>query len=229
MLWRNLPCASAVPSSLLTSSGSDCSNTAITIPSPSSVNAPPPCCRSPTALPPTPSHAKASSARAAPTPSTPGWTPSSPRDSTACKATSRAASAASVFDDKKKDELQERLRQGPGPEAQQAAAATPQGPPPSRWTLDTIRVSIDWLTDYTVSGLRRLLERLGLGLHSAKVQQFSPDPDYLGKRLRLMRVLGQARRHPGQIEAIFIDEMGYTRWPDPGPDYGGPTPVADRR
>jgi hypothetical protein len=61
------------------------------------------------------------------------------------------------------------------------------------------------------------------------VQQFSPDPDYLGKRLRLMRVLGQARRHPGQIEAIFLDEMGYTRWPDPGPDYGGPTPVADRR
>src|SRR5437879_4031556 len=54
-------------------------------------------------------------------------------------------------------------------------------------------------------------------------------PDYAHKRLRLMRVLGQARRHPGQIEAIFLDEMGYSRWPDPGPDYGGPTPVADRR
>ena len=147
----------------------------------------------------------------------------------ACLATSTAAFAASVFDDTKKDELQERLRQGPGPEAQEVAAATPQGPAPSRWTLNTIRVSIDWLSDYSLSGLGRLLDRLGLGLHSAKVQQFSPDPDYLGKRLRLMRVLGQARRHPGQIEAIFLDEMGYTRWPDPGPDYGGPTPVADRR
>jgi hypothetical protein len=145
-----------------------------------------------------------------------------------CSATSRAASAASVFDDRK-DELQERLRQGPGPEAQKVAAATPQGPAPSRWALGTIRATFDWLADYTLSGLRRLLDRLGLGLHSAGVQQFSPDPDYLSKRLRLMRVLGQARRHPGRIEAIFLDEMGYTRWPDPAPDYGGPTPVADRR
>jgi hypothetical protein len=227
VLWRNQPCASAVPSTSPRSSGSNCCNTATTIPSPSSVNALP-CCRSRTAPPPTPSLAKACSARATPTPSTVGRTPSSPRDSTDCKATSRAASAASVFDDRK-DELQERLRHGPGPEAQEAAAATPQGPAPSRWTLQTIRASFDWLADYTLSGLRRLLDRLDLGLHSAKVQQFSPDPDYLSKRLRLMRVPGQARRHPGQVEAVFIDEMGYTRWPDPGPDYGGPTPAADRR
>src|SRR5205814_3464716 len=104
-----------------------------------------------------------------------------------------------------------------------------QGPAPSRRTLATIRASFGWLADYTLSGLRRLLERLDLGLHSARVQQFSPDPDYANKHLRLMRVPGQARRHPGQVEAIFLDEMGYTRWPDPGPDYGGPTPVADRR
>jgi transposase len=147
---------------------------------------------------------------------------------TACSPTSRAASTASAFDDRK-GELQERLRQGPGAEAQVQTATTPQGPAPSRWTLATIRVTFDWLTDYTLSGLRRLLDRFDLGLHSANVQQFSPAPDYATKHLRLMRVLGQARRHPGQLEAIFLDEMGYTRWPDPGPDYGGPTPVADRR
>jgi hypothetical protein len=139
-----------------------------------------------------------------------------------------AAFAASVFDDRK-DELQERLRQGPGTEAQALAAPTPQGPTPSRWTLATIRATFDWLAGYTLSGLRRLLDRLDLGLHSARVQQFSPDPEYASKHLRLMRVLGQARRAPGRIEAIFLDEMGYSRWPDPGPDYGGPTPVADRR
>src|SRR5919106_5189877 len=228
MLWRNLPCASAGASPLPTSSDSNCTATATTTPSPSSVNAPPLCCRSLTATPPTPSRAPASSGPATPTPSTPGWTPSSPRDSTACSPTSRAASAASVFDDRK-DELQERLRQGPGPEAQTVTAPTPRGPAPGRWTLATIRVTFDWLADYTLSGLRRLLGRLDLGLRSARVQQFSPDPDYLSKRLRLLRVLGQARRHPGQVEALFLDEMGYARWPDPGPDYGGPTPVADRR
>jgi hypothetical protein len=109
------------------------------------------------------------------------------------------------------------------------AAPTAQGPAPSRWTLATIRASFGWLADYTLSGLRRLLDRLDLGLHSARVQQFSPDPDYAGKHLRLMRVLGQARRHPGQVEAISLDEMGYARWPEPGPDSGGPTPLADRR
>ena len=109
------------------------------------------------------------------------------------------------------------------------AAPTPRGPAPSRWTLATIRATFAWLAGYTLSGLRRLLDRLDLGLHSAAVQQFSPDPDYARKHLRLMRVLGQARRHPGRVEAIFLDEMGYARWPDPGPDYGGPAPLADRR
>lgn len=228
MLWRHLPCASVVSSPLPTSSSSNCSATATTTPSPSSVNAPLRCSRSPAVPPPTPWHAPASSGHATPTSSTPGWTPSWPRDSTAYTATSKAASTASVFDDRT-DELQERLRQGPGPEAQALAAPTPQGPAPSRWTLATIRASFDGLAEYTLSGLRRLLDRLDLGLHSARVQQFSPDPDYLSKRLHLMRVLGQARRHPGQVEAIFLDEMGYARWPDPGPDYGGPTPLADRR
>lgn len=146
----------------------------------------------------------------------------------ACSATRVAASAANVFADRK-GELQERLRQGPGPEAQKVAAPAPQGPAPSRWTSATTRAAFGWLSDYTLSGLGRLLGRLGLGLHSARVQQLSPDPGYLGKRLRLMRVLGQARRYPGQVEAISRDEMGSTRWPDPGPDYGGPAPVADRR
>jgi hypothetical protein len=138
------------------------------------------------------------------------------------------AFAASVFDDRK-EELQERLRQGPEVEAPQEASPTPPPPAPSRWTLATIRDTFDWLADYTLSGLRRLLNRLDLGLHAAAVQQFSPDPDYAAKHLRLLRVLGQARRHPGQVEAIFLDEMGYTRRPEPGPDYGGPTPLADRR
>ena len=83
------------------------------------------------------------------------------------------AEVAFSFDQQLKQEIQERLRQGPGEEARQRAAATPDGPPPSRWTLDTIRASFASLADYTLSGVWRLLNRLDLRLRSARVQQFS--------------------------------------------------------
>ena len=54
---------------------------------------------------------------------------------------------ASVFDHS--DELLARLQHGPGEEARQELAATPDGPPPSRWTLRAIRATFAWLHDYT--------------------------------------------------------------------------------
>jgi transposase len=88
-----------------------------------------------------------------------------------------AATIGGVFshDQEHQHQLQERLHQGPGAEAQAQAAATAQGPPPSRWTLASIRATFDWLADYTVSGVWRYLQRSGLRLRSARVQQFSPD------------------------------------------------------
>ena len=121
------------------------------------------------------------------------------------------------------------MHQGPGAEARQQAAATPQGPTPSRWTLDTIRASFDWLADYSRSGVWRLLDRLGLRLRSARVQQFSPDPDYADKLIDLEMALWEARRYPRSVAAVFLDEMGFSRWPDPAPDWAGEPPVADRR
>jgi hypothetical protein len=79
-----------------------------------------------------------------------------------------------VFD--RRDELLDRLRQGPGEAAQQEAMPTETGPLPSRWTLCTIRVSFDWLADYSVSGVSRVLARHGLALRSGRVQLFRPDP-----------------------------------------------------
>jgi hypothetical protein len=121
-----------------------------------------------------------------------------------------------------------RLRQGPGPEAQAQAAASPEGPPPSRWTLDTIRVSFDWLRDYTLSGVWRYLRRANLRLRSARVQQFSPDPEYTDKVLALEMALWEARRYPDRVVAVFLDQMGFARWPDPATDWAGASPVADR-
>jgi hypothetical protein len=144
--------------------------------------------------------------------------------------------------------LQQRLRQGPPAQAlpptaatadaaaapaDEAEAVTPaaasDGPAPGRWTLEGIRTTFPWLQDYTLSGVWRLLRRYDLRLRSAAVQQFSPDPDYAGKCADLEMALWEARRYPRSVVAVFLDQMGFTRWPDPGPDWGAERPVADRR
>ena len=114
-------------------------------------------------------------------------------------------------------------------------AAPPGQPPPpppapaaTHWTLESIRSTFDWLRGYTLSGVWRYLDRLGLKLRSARVQQFSPDPDYRAKVIDLEMALGEARRYPDSVAAVFIDEMGFSRWPEPGLDWGAEPAVADR-
>ncbi len=121
----------------------------------------------------------------------------------------------------------ERLRQGPSEEARQEVMPTPTGPPPSRWTLGTIRVSVDWLNDYTLSGVWRVLERYGVKLRSGRVQQFSPDPEYGDKVLYLETCLQTAALNPTTHVLVFMDEMGYYRWPASAPDWmlAAPEPV----
>jgi transposase len=85
------------------------------------------------------------------------------------------------------------------------------------------------LGDYSLSGVWRLLDRLDLKLRSARVQQFSPDPDYQAKVIDLEMVLWEARRYPQSVTAVLIDEMGFARWPEPTADWGAEAAVADRR
>jgi DDE superfamily endonuclease len=100
---------------------------------------------------------------------------------------------------------------------------------PCRWTLATIRATFDWLADYSLSGVWRLLQRCDLRLRSAQVPQFSPDPEYADKLAHLEMALWEARRYPRSVVAVFLDQMGVTRWPDPAPDWGTAPPLADRR
>jgi transposase len=79
------------------------------------------------------------------------------------------------------EELLETLRAGPGEAARREVAVGKSGPAPSRWTLRTIRVSVEWLTEYTLSGVWRVLQACGLGLHGGRARLFSPDPDYRRK------------------------------------------------
>jgi transposase len=111
-------------------------------------------------------------------------------------------------------------------------APTADGPPPSRWTLRGIRATFPWLSDYTLSGVWRLLRRHSLHIRSAKVRQHSPDPDYLAKLEKLLACLREAAEHPDEVVLLFLDEMGYYRWPKEGRTWGlrapHPAPLAER-
>ena len=135
-----------------------------------------------------------------------------------------------VFD--RTDELLERLQHAPGEQARQAVAPTAKGPPPSRWTLRAVRATFPWLRDYTLSGVWRVLRRHDLHIRSARVRQHSPDPDYLAKLEHLLECLHDAAAHPDQVVLVFLDEMGYYRWPAEGRTWGvaapTPAPLADR-
>jgi hypothetical protein len=126
------------------------------------------------------------------------------------------------------EELLETLRAGPGEAARQEVAVGESGPTPSRWTLRTIRVSVDWLMEYTLSGVWWVLQACGLGLHTACARLFSPDPDYRRKVRRLYRCLRDAARHPDPVAALFLDEFGYQRWPEVAPTWGLEAAVAQR-
>src|SRR5215470_12705570 len=127
------------------------------------------------------------------------------------------------------EELLETLRAGPGEAARQEVAVTKTGPAPSRWTLRTIRASVDWLTEYTVSGVWRVLQRCGMGLPMACARWFSPDPDYRSKVRRLPRCMRAAAPHPETVVALFLAEVGDQGWPEVALAWGVETAVGRRR
>jgi hypothetical protein len=127
-----------------------------------------------------------------------------------------------------KEEVLETLRAGPGEAARREVMVGKSGPVPSRWTLRTVRVSVEWLGGYSLSGVWRVLQACGLGLHAACARLFSPDPDYRRKVRRLHRCLRHAARHPKTVVALFLDEFGYRRWPEVAPTWGLETAVAQR-
>jgi hypothetical protein len=144
--------------------------------------------------------------------------------------TNTGESVGGLFEEREvvKEELLETLRAGPGEAARQEGTVGQSGPAPSRWTLRTRRVSVEWLTGYTLSGVGRVLQTCGLGLHAACARLFSPDPDYHRKVRRLHRCLRDAARHPDTVVALFLDEFGYQRWPEVAPTWGLEAAVAQR-
>jgi hypothetical protein len=105
-------------------------------------------------------------------------------------------------------------------------ATTQTSPPPSRWTLRTIRATFGGFRGLTLGGVWRALHRCRVGLRSGVVQHYSPDPDYIKKRDDLYKAMGEAAAAPGRVVLVFLDEMGYARWPEPACDWTGSAPDA---
>jgi DDE superfamily endonuclease len=123
----------------------------------------------------------------------------------------------------------ERLHRPPGAEARQELGLAPDSPPPSRWSVRTIRASVAPLADYSLSGVWRLLQRLHLQPRPLRDHLYSPDPDYGAKVAHLERCLRETARRPGEVVLLFLDEMGYYRWPDVAPEWQLVLPGATAR
>ncbi|WP_201372825.1 IS630 family transposase [Ktedonobacter robiniae] len=125
-------------------------------------------------------------------------------------------------------EIEERLRAGPGAQCRENQETLP-----SRWTLSEIAKVFPFLANYSLAGIWKVLQDAGFCLRAARTQMYSPDPQYQQKLEHLLAVLEQVARAPSRFVALFVDEMGFFRWPDPAPDWGArapaPPPVADRK
>ena len=54
------------------------------------------------------------------------------------------------------------MHRPPGEEARREVGLQPPSPPPTRWSLRTLRASVDALAAYSLSGVWGLLQRLHL-------------------------------------------------------------------
>ena len=64
--------------------------------------------------------------------------------------------------------------------------------------------------------MQRLLSRCGLRIRSGRVQQYSPDAGYGVKVKHLCDCLRQTAGARDSYVVVFLDEMGYRRWPEAG-------------
>jgi putative transposase len=126
--------------------------------------------------------------------------------------------------------LVEILQKGPNRAAQKVIMPSQKGPVPSRWTLRAVQASVNWLQDYSLSGVWQVLQGYGLTLRSAQMRHWSPDPDYESKLAHLLDCMKQTAVNSQKIAFLFWDQMGFYRWPEPAPTWAlaapAPAPLA---
>src|SRR5262249_13761070 len=65
----------------------------------------------------------------------------------------------------------------------------------------------------------RLLRRCRVRLRPLDAHLYSPDPEYVPKVARLEHCLREAVRLREEVVLVFLDEMGYLRWPETARDW----------
>lgn len=83
----------------------------------------------------------------------------------------------------------------------------------SRWSLDRILQTCDWLQLETQGGLSRLLKRLRVSFKRARSYIHSPDRQYEGKVSYLKLCRMRAWYDPQRYVFLYLDEITYTRQP----------------
>jgi hypothetical protein len=101
----------------------------------------------------------------------------------------------------------------------------------TRWTLATLRQTVDWLAERSLSGVWRVLDALEVVLKRGREHVHSPDPAYEAKRVAIAACLEAARASDGRLVALFQDEATLHRQPSLAAAWearGRPQPLAER-
>lgn len=142
-----------------------------------------------------------------------------------CSLVGTADRIGGVFDHRQV--LQERLQASP------QSLPDASTPPQSRWTLQRIAHAFPFFAGYSLPGVCKALHAAGFGVRSARLQMWSPDPQYQHKLEHLLGVLRHVASAPSRMVAVFVDEMSFFRWPEPAVEWAARAPeppaVADRK
>lgn len=83
----------------------------------------------------------------------------------------------------------------------------------SRWSLERILATCEWLNLGTSGGLSALLKRLGIRYKRARSYVHSPDPDYDARMSYLTQCHMRAWYEPQRYVFVYLDEFTYHRQP----------------
>jgi hypothetical protein len=92
-----------------------------------------------------------------------------------------------VFDHS--EELKDRLRSRPDAPTSAEASAEAVPVPASKWTLQRLQATFDWLHSYSLAGISLFVRAAGIKLRHGRPQYFSPDPAYQQKEAALFSAL----------------------------------------
>lgn len=85
--------------------------------------------------------------------------------------------------------------------------------------MEGLRQAVHWLGGLSLSGVHRILRRLGIHYKRGRRYVHSPDPEYDEKMARLAQIRAQVAAEPERFVLLYEDEFSYYRRPTVGYNY----------